>query len=309
MRNSFLILAFLTSFLACKERPKTLSGEINSTKEDTVDIFLKNSSNENESVAGSKRIGDKDSLSISSTKLIIKKNVGNNHFSLSIDLPHYDNGNIDMNILSWINQNLEEEISDTLDYRADPEVVADFNEYKANYNRVYDGNLEDLKSLAIFYADKHFYLYHGDRLGIDYNIECKKIYENKDVVSFEISEFFSNYALLKTSSTIRGTTFFKFNGKRLSWAYFENSNVKNIVKKEINRQYLRFSPEAYEQFLFATKYHEFSLPDSPPYMTKQGLKFLYKIKELSPKEQDGQIACVISPKDLSILPSLTDLLQ
>ena len=176
MRKAFLILAFLTSLWACKDRPTTLSGEINNSKEDTIDIVRKSSLTEYDSVVDSKRIGDVDSLSISSTKLIKKKNVGNNHFSLMIDLPHYDNGDIDMNILSWINQNLEEEIRDTLDYRADPEAVADFNEYKVNYNRVYEGNLEDLKSLANFYADKHFFLYHGDRLGIDYNIECKKIY-------------------------------------------------------------------------------------------------------------------------------------
>ena len=309
MRKVFLIFTLLSSLWACEKKTETRSGEINIPEKDVYETVHKSSLHESDSITEAKKIGNKDSLSISSTKLVMKKNVGNNHFSLIIELPHYDNGDIDLNILSWINQNLEEQIQDTLDYRADPEVVADFNEYKANFNRKYEGNLRNLNSLANFYADKHFFLYHGDRLGIDYNIECKKIYENKDVVSFEISEFFSNYALLKTNNTIRGTTFFKYNGKLLSWAFFENSNLKSIVNKEINRQYLRFSPEAYEQFLKATKYHEFSLPDSPPYMTKQGLKFVYRIKELSPKEQDGQISCVIPPQDLSLLPALTDLLQ
>ena len=92
-------------------------------------------------------------------------------------------------------------------------------------------------------------------------------------------------------------------------AFFEKSNVKNIVKKEINRQYLKFSQDAYEEFLKTTRFGEFSLPDNPPYMTRTGLKFIYRLNELSPKVQDGQISCIVSPDNISLMSSLLDMLR
>ena len=306
MKKLFLFFTVFLTFFSCKEKPVPVSGESSDFAQSSVSH---NNDSVIQDVNSTRRIVDVDSLSVTPRVAYLKKSVGNNHFSLKIDLPHYDHGEIDMNILSWINMNLEDEIRDSIDFRTDPDLTEDFNAYKASFNMKYDGSLSDLDALCRFYADKHFELYKGDRLGIDYNIECKKVFENKDVVSYEVTEFFSNYAMLKTKNLIRGTTFFKYNGKRLTWAYFENTNVKNIIKKEVNRQYLRFSPDSYEEFLRTTKYHEFSLPVNPPYMTKQGLKFVYMLQELSPKEQDGQISCIVQPEAISLSHTLIEMLH
>ena len=114
---------------------------------------------------------------------------------------------------------------------------------------------------------------------------------------------------MKSKTSVRGTTFFKYNGERLSWAMFENSNVKDVAKKEVNVQFLKLSDDNYQSFLNTTKYQEFSLPSQPPYMTRNGLKFIYKNKELSEKEADEQIYCIIPLDKLSLSPKVADLLQ
>lgn len=307
IRNYSLLLTLLLSF-SCKDNPKTVSGELASTfSNDTISSTIPQEIEDESTDGNLKSIKDVDSVSVNSSKAEIKRTVGNNHFSMSIELPHCNNRDTEHNILYWINHNLE---TDVVDANYEKDVVVDSASVeRQDYGQKYAGDLNDLKSLLNFYADKHFILYRGDRLGIDYSVDCKKIFENKDIVSFEITEYFTNYAIMKTMILIRGASFFKFNGKQLSWAYFENSNVKNIVKKEINRQYLKFSARAYEDFLASTRYQEFSLPNNPPYMTKNGLRFFYNIQELSPNEQDGQISCVIQPENLSVMPSLLEMLK
>lgn len=307
----YLVGAFLLSMMfgGCEKGVKPVSGEVITPQKDsvyniTVTDTIKNAGNHDLRV-----IKDIDSISITANVAEIQRAVGNNHFSLRIELPHYDDGDVDRNILSWINHNLEEDIRDSLDFNADMDYDDDFRQFQAAYNHKYEGNLSDMNRLLQFYADKHFIIYHGDRLGIEYNIDCRKVFENKDIVSYEVSEFFSNYAIMKTRNLIRGASFFKYNGQLLSWAFFEKSNVKNIVKKEINRQYLKFSQDTYEDFLKSTKYGDFSLPTSPPYMTRSGLKFIYRLNELSPKIQDGQIFCVVSPDNISLMSSLLEMLR
>lgn len=307
----YLFVLFLAPLLlgGCKEKIKPQPGEELNPKTDSITNQNSNRDDIQSDTDHIRTIKDVDSISVSSNVAEIVRTVGNNHFSLRIELPHYDNGPVDRNIMSWINHNLEDSIRDSLDYNAGQENDTDFSEYQTAYNQKFEGNLMDLNSLLKFYADKHFIIYHGDRLGIEYNIECRKIFENKDVVSFEISEFFSNYAIMKTINLHRGATFFKYNGQLLSWAFFEKSNVKNIVKKEINRQYLKFSQDAYDDFLKTTRYGEFYLPENPPFMTRNGLKFIYRLGELSTKIQDGQISCTVSPDNISLMTSLIDMLR
>ena len=309
MKNYILFLFTFFAIFACGKKTKPVSGEFLNEQKDTIPHFENSIVEQSDSNGELRKIKDVDTISVTSNVAEITKTIGNNHFYMRIELPHYDNADIDNNILSWINNNLEEIIRDSLEYNNGLDATQDFNEFKSAYNQKYEGNLQDVKRLLHFYADKHFILYHGDRLGIDYNIECRKVFENKDIVSFEITEFFSNYAIMKTRNLVRGASFFKYNGQILSWAYFEKSNVKNIVKKEINRQYLKFSQDAYDDFLRTTKYREFSLPDNPPYMTRNGLKFIYRLNELSPKTQDGQIFCIIDPNNLSLMSSMLDMLR
>lgn len=307
----YLFCLFFVSALlgGCKKSEKPVSGEVANPQNDSiVDNFVVDSVKTGDG-HDLRVIKDIDSISVTSKVAEIQRSVGNNHFSLRIELPHYDDGAVDRNILTWINRNLEDVIRDSLDYNVDNNINDDFQEYQMTYNQKYEGNLSDIKSLLRFYADKHFIIYNGDRLGVEYNIDCRKVFENKDIVSFEITEFFSNYAIMKTRNLVRGASFFKYNGQLLSWPFFEKSNVKNIVKKEINRQYLKFSQDAYEEFLKTTRFGEFSLPDNPPYMTRTGLKFIYRLNELSPKVQDGQISCIVSPDNISLMSSLLDMLR
>ncbi len=309
MKKYFFLCTVILTFLACRENIKPLSGEELNVNNDSLSQYVSSGIDSLDNDDKVRKIKDVDTLSVSTNVAEITRTVGNNHFYMRIELPHYDNADVDRNILSWINQNLEQDIKDSLELAGNAGLSTDFDDFKTAYNQKFEGNPSDLNRLLQFYADKHFILYHGDRLGIEYNVECRKVFENKDIVSFEINEFFSNYAIMKTTNLVRGASFFKYNGKLLSWPYFEKSNVKNIVKKEINRQYLKFSQETYEEFLKTTRFREFSLPDNPPYMTRNGLKFIYRVNELSAKPQDGQIYCVIDPENLSLMASLIDMLK
>ncbi len=308
MKYLFGLLGAFMLFGGCKKSVTPVSGEVTNPQNDSIVNNIVVDSVKTEDGHDLRVIKDIDSISVTSKVAEIQRSIGNNHFSLRIELPHYDAGAVDRNILAWINHNLEDVIRDSLDYNVDNN-NDDFHEFQMTYNQKYEGNLNDIKSLLRFYADKHFIIYNGDRLGVEYNIDCRKVFENKDIVSFEISEFFSNYAIMKTRNLVRGATFFKYNGQLMSWPFFEKSNVKNIVKKEINRQYLKFSQDAYDEFLKTTRFGEFSLPDNPPYMTRNGLKFIYRLNELSPKAQDGQISCVVNPDNLTLMSSLLDMLR
>lgn len=305
-----VVLVFLSAalFFSCEERTNHVA--------DTADVEYGDSNMNNSGVSYidsaafiPEKQKDADSISVTSKHLYCVKSSENNHFCLDIDLPVFDNGDIDRKILTWINNHLEETIEDTLNSNADKAVVDDFEAYKAKFNKKYDGDIFNLKAMAIFYRDKHFSLYSGSQLGIDYNISCKKIYESKDIVSFEINEYFGNYAIMQSKSTVKGATFFKYNGDQLTWAMFEDSNVKEVLKREVNNQYLKFPQEQYEEFLNTSKYREFTLPNNPPYMVKNGLKFVYMIHEMSEKENAGQINCIVPIENLKLNPSLTSLLK
>ena len=163
-----------------------------------------------------------------------------------------------------------------------------------------NSNLED----NIIYA-----LSTPDTLANNNSKFVNKVYESKDVISYEINNFFCNYSTLDSKSIYKGVTFFKYNGNILSWAMFENSNVKDIVQKELNNQFFKFPEEKYRDFLSSSKYGTFTLPSNPPYLVKDGLKFIYKNKEMSEKEGNDQIYCVIPVDKIDIMPSLAELLQ
>lgn len=255
-----------------------------------------------------KRLTDVDTISITPEKLLLIKNEGNNHFSLQIDLPNYDHSEVDRSILTWINSNLEYALEDSSSCFVNVTNNIGSQELKRNFNRKYEGDVFAIADLAHFYSNKHFNIYKGLQLGIDYDIKCRKIYESKDVVSFEILNFFCNYSTMDSNMNYTGATFFKYNGKMLTWAMFENSNVKDVLKTEVNKQFLKFPDDKYELFLKTSKYKNFTLPINPPYMTKDGLKFLYKKKELSDKEGNEQINCVVPIDNLNIMSSLASML-
>ena len=244
-----------------------------------------------------KRLKDVDTISVSSNEIFLVKNVGDNHFSLQVELPNYDHSDIDRNILTWINNNLE----------VGNDYLNSNNNDKFESKR-YIGDVFDFYSFAHFYASKHFDIYKGLQLGIDYSITCRKVYETKDVVSFEIIDFFCNYSSMRSDTNCRGATFFKYNGSMLTWAMLENSNVKEVLKSEVNNQFLKFPVDKYEEFLATSRYKDFTLPINPPYMTRDGLKFIYIKKELSDKEGNEQINCVIPLEKLNIMPSLASML-
>ena len=114
---------------------------------------------------------------------------------------------------------------------------------------------------------------------------------------------------MQSYTMFRGATFFKYNGNLLTWAMLEGSNVKDIVKDEVNLQFLQFPDDKYEEFLTTSKYKTFTLPSNPPYMTKDGLKFVYKNKELSENEGNDQIFCVVPVDKINLMSSLADLLK
>lgn len=306
--NRIPLFLLLMLCFSCQEKKQAQQGEVSAEFFDSV---ANNSPTRTDSIAipEARKTMDVDTISVTSKVVHLIRNLGDNRFNLRIELPAYGKQEVDMKILQWINNNLEEEITDTLDADSDADNLADFNAYKAFYNQKYEGDMNNVRNLALFYADKHFGLYPPEKLGIDHKIECLKVYESKDVVSYEITEFFCDYGLMKSKTSVRGTTFFKYNGERLSWAMFENSNVKDVAKKEVNVQFLKLSDDNYQSFLNTTKYQEFSLPSQPPYMTRNGLKFIYKSKELSEKEADEQIYCIIPLDKLSLSPKVADLLQ
>ena len=196
-----------------------------------------------------KRQTDVDTISISPEKLLLIKNEGNNHFSMHIDLPNYDHSEVDSIILTWINSNLANALDDNSSYFFNVNKDSCSQQYKRDFNRKYEGNIFAIADLAQFYSNKHFDIYRGGQLGIDYDITCKKIYESKDVVSFEIANFFCNYSTMNSNTNYTGATFFKYNGKMLTWAMFEHSNVKEVLKTEVNKQFLKFPDDKYELFL------------------------------------------------------------
>ena len=308
MKSAFITFLFAAIVISCKESTNHVA--------DTADIEYGDSNMNNNGVNYvdssafiPEKQKDADSLSVTAKHLCCVKSSENNHFSLDIDLPAFDHADVDRKIMTWINSHLEETLEDTLDSNADKTVIDDFEAYKTEFNRKYDGNVLDFKALAQFYRDKHFSLYSGSQLGIDYTISCKKVYESKDVVSYEINEYFGNYAIMQSKSTIKGATFFKYNGDQLNWAMFEDSNVKEVLKREVNSQYLKFPQEQYEEFLNTSRYREFTLPSNPPYMVKNGLKFVYKIREMSEKENGGQINCVVPVDNIKLMPTLAELLK
>ncbi len=306
-----LIFAFVFGllFCSCKEKlkhqyesPEIEYGENAMSDHDSKSNII------NTSVQTKHQI-DVDTISITSNELFYSKSEGNNHFTLQIDLPNFDNYEINQKILQWINNNLEEVIDDSTGVNVDRTHIDHFDEYKSSFNKKYNGDLQDIRRMAQFYSNKHFDIYQGIQLGIDYNINCKKIYESKDIVSYEIVEFFCNYSIMQSFSLCRGATFFKYNGNQLVWAMFEDSDVKEVLKQEVNSQFLKFPDDKYEEFLLNSKYKAFTMPSNPPYMVKDGLKFIYKNKELSEKEGNDQIFCVVPLEKLNLMQSLSELLQ
>ena len=303
MKCLFLISLIFMCFLSCSKKPEHQNesadveyGEdvLNDKKGIRVDTeYIK-----------PKYQSDIDTLSITANKIHHIKSEGNNHFELQIELPCLGDDEINKKLLYWINSNLEDNIIYAL---STPDTLANNN--SKFVNKVYDGDLFDYDRLAHFYSNKHFSIFNGLQMGIDYDITCKKVYESKDVISYEINNFFCNYSTLDSKSIYKGVTFFKYNGNILSWAMFENSNVKDIVQKELNNQFFKFPEEKYRDFLSSSKYGTFTLPSNPPYLVKDGLKFIYKNKEMSEKEGNDQIYCVIPVDKIGIMPSLAELLQ
>ena len=306
LKKSSLIvfLISLTFVCSCTNDNKHQSESVNvDYGEGAMNI---NGSNNVDIDLNPKRQKDIDTISITSKEILLVKNIGNNHFSLQIELPDYDHSEIDKNILYWINNNLE--IEGSVAINDSTRKSNESKEYGRPYNPKYEGDLFDYQNLAEFYSNKHFDIYNDLQLGIDYSITCKKIYESKDVVSFEIVDFFCNYSNMQSYTDYRGATFFKYNGRILNWAMFESSNVKEVVRREVNNQFLKFPNDKYEEFLATSRFKEFTLPINPPYMTKDGLKFLYKKKELSDKEGNEQINCVVPVEDLNVMSSLASML-
>ena len=262
----------------------------------------------NKSQIHANRLEDIDSLTVSRNELTCVRKIGDNRFSLKIDLPRYGKQETNRRILEWMNRHLQERIDEKSAFVPERIKKSGLNQFLDFQNKIYAGDVFNLNDLARFYADKHFLLFGEEQLGINYSIECRKVYENKDVVSFEINEFFTNYAEIKSESNLKGATFFKFDGTQLSWAMLEESNVKAVAKNAVNAQALNMSKQNYEDFLNNSNYQSFTLPTNPPYMTYSGLKLVYRKKELSQKEGDKQITCVIPLKQLKINTSLASML-
>ncbi len=305
MKIKFLILTLTTLIVACggKESAEGESQNTNSPVAVSVDDSL--GSRQRTHV---NRLEDIDSLNISNNELNAVRKVGDNHFSLKIDLPRYANPETNRRILEWMNKHLQEPVDENSAFIPELTKKSGLGQFIDFHNKIYGGDVFNLNDMARFYIDKHFLLFEDKPLGISYDIECRKVYENKDVVSFEITEFFTNFAELKSESTVKGATFFKFDGTQLSWAMLENSNVKGVVRNAVNSQSLNMSKQNYEDFLRNSNYHAFTLPMNPPYMTYSGMKFVYKKKELSQKEDDKQISCVVPLNQLKLPSSLANML-
>lgn len=305
MRITLFALSFLTiSLLSCGSKDSN-EGEYAVDSLFQTTTALRDSANQQ---IRTNRLEDTDSFSITRNELKVEKKVGDNLFSLKIDLPRYENPETNRRILDWINHHLQERIDEKSAFVPERIKKSGLKQFLDFQNQIYGGDVLNLNDLGRFYADKHFLLFGEEQLGINYNIECRKVYENKDIVSFEITEFFTNFAELKSESTTKGATFFKYDGSQLSWAMLEGSNVKGVVKNAVNSQNLNMSKENYEDFLRNSNYNAFTLPLNPPYMTYSGLKFVYRKKELSQKEGDKQIICTVPLSQLKLNPSLASML-
>ncbi len=304
-----IYLFFFTALclLSCKDQHKHVEDNAEIEFND-IDITRSNSSLDTIDTTP-KRQNDVDSISITEKQLTYIKSNGNNHFSLEIDLPNYDSSDVDKNIMTWIINNLDDESLYTLCSQSRNTTIADNEKKQSSINKKYSGNVLDFREIALFYANKHFEIYNGPQLGIDSDIKCKKIYESKDVISYEINNYICNYSVMQSKTRIKGVTFFKYDGSVMSWGMFENSNIKDVLKHEVNNQFLKFPDDKYEEFLSSSRYKSFTLPLNPPYMTRDGLKFVYINKELSDNEGEDQINCIIPLEKLKIDPTLNSMLK
>lgn len=297
MKKVFAILITIACF-ACKQgKNKVIDNaevEVGNAAEQHID---ENHADKVDMPEG--RFKDVDTIFVEGNIAKIRKSDENNHFELDIDLPHADNANVNLSILTWINHILNYGVN------ADNANVNDEN----LKNQKFKGNVNNVFDMMQFYADKHFYYYPDKQLGIDYKVQCRQVFQSKDIITYEIKEFFCNYSSMETVNNCTGASFFKFNGDILSWAMFEDSNVKQVVKREINTQFLKLQPDDYDEFLRGSNYHSFSLPANPPYLTLQGLKFVYRIDELVQQNFEGQIFCIVKPEDIKMNQQLADILK
>ena len=245
------------------------------------------------------RFKDVDTIFVDGNIAKIRKTDENNHFELELEIPKAQNDNVNVSILTWINHFLNSGVN------ADNATSSD----QALKKEKFKGDVKNVTEMMQFYADKHFYYYPDKQLGIDYKIQCRMLYQSKDIITYEIKELFCNYSSMETVSNLTGASFFKYNGDILSWAMFEDSNVKQVVKREINNQFLKLSPDDYDEFLAGSNFHSFTLPANPPYLTLQGLKFVYRIDELAQQNFEGQILCVVKPEDIKMNQQLADILK
>lgn len=155
----------------------------------------------------------------------------------------------------------------------------------------YTGSLQDLDSLANFYAQSRLdslKKYHEggqpDMLYVN-EFEARKIFENKKVVSYEINSYDFEGGAHGSASSF-GCTFRKSDGRRLGREVlsFADSGY-DIWQKMYNDGLKKYLEVSSDQKLFSTLFVEGGvIPDTKeePYFTKDGLRFVYQQYEIGP---------------------------
>lgn len=153
----------------------------------------------------------------------------------------------------------------------------------------YTGSLQDLDSLANFYAQSRLdslKKYHEggqpDMLYVN-EFEARKIFENKKVVSYEINSYDFEGGAHGSASSF-GCTFRKSDGRRLGREILKDNYDENW-EKMYNGALKKYLEVSSDQELFSALFVEGGIipaPQMEPYFTKEGLRFVYQQYEIGP---------------------------
>jgi hypothetical protein len=281
MKKTFIPLLLLLAAFSCTSNdPKQASANIFSQSDNTTEFTT-------------------DSISIK------KEGLGGD-FSATIEMPTSGNPLLVNSINEWISEQL---------------------------GNSYEGDVNDVKQMLQFYAklyttakdSTHLDTIWGDgkyaELALDRSFEIEKIYETSKLVTFGVNSSFYYHGAAHPNTTYNAQTFRKSDGRRFGWEIIcedytlADDSTYVPLESKLRAGIAKYFEVANEDDLgdmLSIEKSDFSYnfprPQSIPYLTKDGLNFVYQQYEIAPYAM-GMPAVTIPCEELPLLQAFKQLLK
>lgn len=201
---------------------------------------------------------------------------------------------------SCLLRNIREWISDQLNTEAYEQPVNDKDFISSYGQTLLDSARHDFLAL-----EKEL------NLGTNYewNITIRKTDETDRFVTY-LSEIYTYTGGAHGSYTLRGATFRKADGRKFGWDMFKNDSqlkLGSMLKDAIRTQYFALGTDEdfYGQLLDVdTTSALFPLPQAAPYITSDGIHFVYQEYEIAPYSS-GSPSCILPFSQVNALLTLS----